>query len=122
MKSMTRRLRCFAPMAAAALAAAVGTTAQSQTAEPTAAATPGAATDPSAAMRYRLQHGHELAPTAGVHRSDTPRALPLGRQATLDGVRFEWPADTVRSFADYRAGNVLDGFLVLKNGRIVFEQ
>lgn len=113
---------CVAPMAAAVLAVSTGTTAQSQVADPKGAATQGAATDPSAAMRYRLQHGHELAPTAIVSRSNKPRALPMGRQITLDRVRFEWPAGTVRSFTDYRAGNVLDGFLVLKNGRIVFEQ
>ena len=73
-------------------------------------------------MRWRLRHGRELSGTAGILRSETPLALPQGRSISLDGIRFEWPAGIPRSFKDYRAGNVLDGLLVLKDGRIAFEQ
>lgn len=73
-------------------------------------------------MRWRLRHGRELSGTVGVRHSEKPLALPQGRPVRLDGIRFEWPAGTPRSFEEYRAGNVLDGLLVLKNGRVVFEQ
>lgn len=126
MKSRNRRARRLVLGATAMLATASAATAaySRQSAEP--ADTPAQVVEPASdaanAMRYRLRHGRELAPTAGVRHSNTPRPLPKGPQITLDQVRFEWPRGTSRSFADYRAGNVLDGFLVLKNGRIVFEQ
>ena len=98
--------------------------AQSPASDPRPAAAPRTDTGDAtiSGMRWRLRHGRELGATVGVLRSEAPLALPHGRSVSLERIRFEWPVGTLHSFEDYRTDNVLDGFLVLKDGHIVFEQ
>jgi len=104
---------------ASALALPVAAGASDSQAQPAAAAARSAEISP---MRWRLRHGRELSGTIPLLHSETPGALPQGRAVRLDGVRFDWPNGAHRTFEDYRAGNVLDGFLVMKDGKVVFEQ
>lgn len=108
--------------ALAALALTIASVAHAQPAATASGATTAPKEKETSSMRWRLRHGRELSGTVGIRHSERPLSLPEGRPIQLDRIRFEWPAGTVRSFEDYRTGNVLDGLVVLKDGHIVFEQ
>lgn len=81
----------------------------------------GAASAPVRDTRWRLRHGHEHQPTAVLRPAATPSDLGAGRPISLDDVRFQYPTGADLSFDHYRKASVLDGFLVLKDGQVVFE-
>jgi CubicO group peptidase (beta-lactamase class C family) len=72
-------------------------------------------------MRWRLRHGHEHQATAVLRPAASPTQLPKRTPISLDAVRFNWPAGTEISFDEYRKASVLDGFMVLRDGGVVFE-
>lgn len=45
-----------------------------------------------------------------------------GAQAKLDDVSFEWPAGAAIDYETYRKALSLDGFIVLRDGKVVFER
>lgn len=106
----TRRSMLVGAAAGIALTPLGGVSAQT-----TAAVEPGG-------VRWRLRHGRERQASAPLLHAEPSRALTAGRPISLDGVRFRWPAERELSFEDYRRASVLDGFLVLHDGRIVFER
>jgi len=66
-----------------------------------------------------LSHCDKLLPSAPVHKSASPRALPSAGKP-FPAIRFE---DRGRAFDlyDYLAVNRVAGLLVLKNGQVAFE-
>jgi len=71
--------------------------------------------------RWSFQHVREILPTAEVWRGTGPIAELPRRPFRLDDVRFQAARGeiTLRQFLD---DNFTDGFIVLKNGAIVFER
>ena len=73
--------------------------------------------------RWAFQHVSELVPSAVVSRGDGP-VLPLGSSAPRISPRIvlDGRGRAPRRSRQFLAGTYTDGFLVLKDGRIVFER
>ncbi|WP_374378081.1 serine hydrolase domain-containing protein [Dongia sp.] len=71
--------------------------------------------------RWSFQHVREILPTAEVWRGAGPASALSRRPFRLDEVRFKAARGeiSIRQFLD---DNFTDGFIVLKNGAIVFER
>lgn len=72
--------------------------------------------------RWRLQHRRELQATLPLLRNTSPLTMPDGAQAKLDDVSFERSAGAAIDYETYRKALSLDGFIVLKDGKVVFER
>jgi len=71
--------------------------------------------------RWSLQNVPQLLPTATVYRGDGPPAeLPV-RARDLAGLRFEVTPGSTLSIAEWLAASYTDGFIVVQDGRIVYE-
>ncbi|WP_042878014.1 serine hydrolase domain-containing protein [Cupriavidus necator] len=72
-------------------------------------------------MRWAFRHAREMSPTAGIRHASQPLAL-AGEQGTgLDGTTFTVAGNTVR-LADYLHDTHTDGFIVLHQGKVVYER
>ncbi|WP_454738342.1 serine hydrolase domain-containing protein [Cupriavidus necator] len=72
-------------------------------------------------MRWAFRHAREMSPTAGIRHASRPSTL-AGQQGTeLDGITFAVAGNTVR-LADYLRDTHTDGFIVLHQGKIVYER
>lgn len=82
--------------------------------------------DPNAAqfprLRWAMNHYRELAPTKCVRRAATPSALPQGRAAALDGLKFKALTGDTVTWADAFASIHTDGLCVLHRGQVVYER
>ncbi|MDT4818817.1 Beta-lactamase [compost metagenome] len=72
-------------------------------------------------MRWALSHAREMSPTAGIRHAAHPMALSGDAGDGLDGATFRVAGNTVR-LADYLRDTHTDGFIVLHQGRIVYER
>ncbi|BDB28815.1 serine hydrolase (plasmid) [Cupriavidus sp. P-10] len=72
-------------------------------------------------MRWALSHAREMSPTAGIRHAAHPMALAGEASDELDGTTFRVAGNTVR-LADYLRNTHTDGFIVLHQGRIVYER
>lgn len=72
-------------------------------------------------MRWALSHARELSPTAGIRHAAHPMALAGEASDGLDSVTFRMSGNTVR-VADYLRDTHTDGFIVMHQGRIVYER
>ncbi|SOZ62821.1 6-AMINOHEXANOATE-DIMER HYDROLASE, Beta-lactamase family [Cupriavidus taiwanensis] len=72
-------------------------------------------------MRWAFRHAREMSPTAGIRHASQPLALPGQSAPELDAVRFSVAGQTVQ-VADYLRDTHTDGFIVLHQGRIVYER
>lgn len=71
--------------------------------------------------RWSLQHIPQLLPTATVYRGNEPAvALPV-RRRDLDSLQFEAAPGRMLSIAEWLATSYTDGFIVVQDGRIVYE-
>lgn len=71
--------------------------------------------------RWSLQNVPQLLPTATVYRGDGPPAeLPV-RARNLAGLRFEAAPGSTLSITEWLAASYTDGFIVVQDGRIVYE-
>ena len=71
--------------------------------------------------RWSLQHVPEILPTATVYRSNGPPARLPVRTRDLGSLSFEASPGQSVSIAGWLAASYTDGFIVLHDGRIVFE-
>ncbi|MEH0194273.1 serine hydrolase [Caulobacter sp. CCNWLY153] len=86
-------------------------------------ATAVAADGPSPdAIRWRLQHGREMQPTTGLLHSAAPSALAKGPSLDVEAIGFDYPVGARVNFNTYRQAMKLDGLIVLKDGKVVFER
>ncbi|CAG2142336.1 6-aminohexanoate-dimer hydrolase [Cupriavidus yeoncheonensis] len=72
-------------------------------------------------MRWAFRHTRELSPTAGIRRSARPQPMPVQSVKGLDLVSFELDGKTIR-IDEYLRQTHTDGFIVLHEGRIVYER
>ncbi|WP_441614348.1 MULTISPECIES: serine hydrolase domain-containing protein [unclassified Cupriavidus] len=72
-------------------------------------------------LRWAFRHARELSPTAGIRHSAQPLPMPVQPVAGLDLVSFEVDRQTIR-LDEYLRQTHTDGFIVLHEGRIVYER
>ncbi|KWR75067.1 serine hydrolase domain-containing protein [Cupriavidus sp. IDO] len=72
-------------------------------------------------MRWAFRHTRELSPTAGIRHAKEPLALPVRQVAALDDTTFAVGGSTV-TLADYLRATHTDGFIVLQDGKVVYER
>ncbi len=72
-------------------------------------------------MRWAFRHAREMSPTAGVRHASQPLALAGQPGTELDGTTFAVAGKTVR-LADYLRDTHTDGFIVLHQGKVVYER
>ncbi|AOZ08675.1 serine hydrolase domain-containing protein [Cupriavidus malaysiensis] len=72
-------------------------------------------------LRWSFRHARETSPTAGLRHARTPMPLPERPARDLDDLQFPLDGQPVK-LADYLRDTHTDGFIVLHQGRIVFER
>ncbi|WP_316154257.1 serine hydrolase [Cupriavidus sp. BIC8F] len=72
-------------------------------------------------MRWAFRHAREMSPTAGIRHASQPLALAGQPGTELDGSTFAVAGNTVR-LADYLRDTHTDGFIVLHQGKVVYER
>ena len=80
---------------------------------------PGAQTQPT--LRWRLSNTRMLIPTANLERSREPLALPAGQPLDPDTIVFTVDGTTL-TLSDYLRRTETDGFIVVRDGRVVMER
>jgi CubicO group peptidase (beta-lactamase class C family) len=70
---------------------------------------------------WSFQHINRLLPTIDVPASAQPHALPCAEDASLAGLRFRSVGGAEVSLAEHLAASHTDGFVVLQQGKVVFE-
>ncbi len=71
--------------------------------------------------RWSLQHVPQILPTAVVRRNDRLSSVLPRDIRGLGAVRFASAADRTQSISEWLDASGTDGFIVLQDGRIVFE-
>jgi len=71
--------------------------------------------------RWSLQHVPQILPTATVARGDGAISELPARPLPVGDIRFEPAPGETLSVAEWLAASYTDGFIVLQDGRIVFE-
>ncbi len=71
--------------------------------------------------RWSLQHLSQVLPTAAVYRGNGPVPEMPVRQRDLAGLWFEAAPGRTLSISEWLAASYTDGFIVIKDGAIVFE-
>jgi len=72
-------------------------------------------------IRWAMRNTRLVVPTAGIRHADVAAELPEGASLALDDMRLAVPEGRIATFAQYLAGNRVDGLLVLHRGRVVHE-
>nr|WP_310632887.1 serine hydrolase [Paraburkholderia sp.] len=72
-------------------------------------------------LRWRLSNTRMLIPTANLERAREPLALPAGEQIDADAIVFNVDGTTL-TLSDYLRRTETDGFIVVRDGRIVMER
>ncbi len=72
-------------------------------------------------MRWAFRHAREMSATAGIRHAAQPLTLDGQPGTELDGTTFTVAGKTI-SVADYLRDTHTDGFIVLHQGRIVYER
>jgi CubicO group peptidase (beta-lactamase class C family) len=72
-------------------------------------------------MRWAFRHAREMSPTAGIRHASQPLALAGQQGSGLDGTTFAVAGNTIR-LADYLRDTHTDGFIVLHQGKVVYER
>lgn len=72
-------------------------------------------------MRWAFRHAREMSPTAGIRHASLPLALAGQPGTELDGTTFAVAGNTVR-LSDYLRDTHTDGFIVLHQGKVVYER
>ncbi|MCT9811751.1 beta-lactamase family protein [Acidovorax sp. Be4] len=73
-------------------------------------------------IRWAMRNTRLVVPTAGIRHADVAAELPEGASLALDDMRLAMPEGRTATFAQYLAGNRVDGLLVLHRGRVVHER
>ncbi|WP_310567195.1 serine hydrolase domain-containing protein [Hydrogenophaga sp.] len=72
-------------------------------------------------LRWALSHSREMSPTVGIRHAIQPLALTGTAGDGLDGVSFDVAGNRVQ-LDEYLRESHTDGFIVLHQGRIVYER
>ncbi|WP_407935794.1 serine hydrolase [Cupriavidus necator] len=72
-------------------------------------------------MRWAFRHAREMSPTSGIRHASQPLALAGEQRTGLDGTTFAVAGNTIR-LADYLRDTHTDGFIVLHQGKVVYER
>ncbi|NOV22029.1 class C beta-lactamase-related serine hydrolase [Cupriavidus necator] len=72
-------------------------------------------------MRWAFRHAREMSPTVGIRHASQPLALPGQAAPALDALSFTVAGQTV-GLADYLRDTHTDGFIVLHQGKVVYER
>lgn len=72
-------------------------------------------------MRWAFRHAREMSFTAGIRHASQPLALAGQPGTGLDGTTFAIAGNTIR-LADYLRDTHTDGFIVLHQGKVVYER
>lgn len=74
-------------------------------------------------LRWAMRNARQVGPTAGVSSAEVAVALPVAdNELPLEGMTLQLPGGRTATFEKYRAGNVIDGLIVLHRGRVVYER
>ncbi|WP_442955577.1 serine hydrolase domain-containing protein [Paraburkholderia sp. MPAMCS5] len=76
---------------------------------------------PEHTLRWKLRNTRMLIPSANLERAREPLALPAGRPLDPDTIAFTVDGTTL-TLSDYLRRTRTDGFIVVRDGRIVLER
>ncbi|MBN3846149.1 serine hydrolase [Paraburkholderia sp. Ac-20342] len=80
-----------------------------------------AASQTATTLSWKLRNTRMMIPTANVERSREPLALPDGRPLDPDAITFTVDGTTL-TLSDYLRRTQTDGFIVVRDGRVVLER
>ncbi|KVT37204.1 beta-lactamase family protein [Burkholderia multivorans] len=80
-----------------------------------------AAARPETTLRWKLRNTRMLLPTANLERAGDPLPLPAGKPLDPDRIAFTVNGTTL-TLGDYLRRTQTDGFIVIRDGRVVLER